>query len=324
VYRIMSKLLPKEFARANVLSSKLRCTWSMCPRLTFDAVQMCKCHRQDLHLHCGRFIHEVNAVLQKHHGKVVETLEITMDLVDCLLVHHLNNWVNFAASSGTKNLSLDLKPEEFYLKSQLNRYVFPFQLLDSGSISRLQHMKLSFVSLKPPSHHRGFPNLKKLHLQLVHGNKKDLGHVLSHCCSLEWLCIDRCFLNDELVVNGPLSHLVYLRIDCCRFTKVEFHAVNLTTFKYYGLPHRFIPIRLSHSLKIQSANIMFYETDFQVALISLLNGLPNVENLTLRWLELKKVKPPLEVLCFNLSEKFNSMTFYVLYFRRSSGCGTTH
>jgi hypothetical protein len=39
-----------------------------------------------------------------------------------------------------------------------------------------------------------------------------------------------------------------------------------------------------------------------------------------------KGKPPymtLEVLCFNLSENFSSMTFYVLYFR-SNGCGTTH
>ena len=59
---------PKEFARANVLSSKLRCTWSVCPRLTFDG-----CHY--LRHHTGRFIHEVNAVLQKHHGKVVETLK---------------------------------------------------------------------------------------------------------------------------------------------------------------------------------------------------------------------------------------------------------
>ena len=254
---------------------------------------------------------------------MVETLEVRMDLVDSLLVHHLNNWVSFAASSGTKNLTLDLKPAEFYCKPQLDRYVFPFQLLDSGSISRLQHMQLSFVSLKPPSHHRGFPNLKKLYLQLVHASKKDLGHVLSHCCNLEWLCIDRCNLNDELVVNGPLSHLLYLHIDCCEFTKVEFHARNLTTFEYYG---RFIPIGLSHSLKIQSANIMFYKADFQDALISLLNGLPNVENLTLRWLELTKVNPPymtLEVLCFNLFEKFSSMTFYVLYFR-SNGCRTTH
>ena len=94
------------------------------------------------------------------------------------------------------------------------------------------------------------------------------------------------------MVNGPLSHLLYLHIDCCEFTKVEFHARNLTTFEYYGR-FIFIPIRLSHSLKIQSANIMFYEAVFQDALISLLNGLPNVENLTFRiaWLELIKVNP---------------------------------
>ena len=133
-------------------------------QVSWDARGLCApgwldgCHY--LRHHTGRFIHEVNAVLQKHHGKVVETLEVRMDLVDSLLVHHLNNWVSFAASSGTKNLTLDLKPAEFYCKPQLDRYVFPFQLLDSGSISRLQHMQLSFVSVKPPSHHSGFPNLK--------------------------------------------------------------------------------------------------------------------------------------------------------------------
>jgi hypothetical protein len=38
---------------------------------------------------------------------------------------------------------------------------------------------------------------------------------------------------------------------------------------------------------------MFYEAVFQDALISLLNGLPNVENLTfcIAWLELIKVNP---------------------------------
>jgi hypothetical protein len=52
------------------------------PRLTFDGVQVCKCHRHDLGLHIGRFIDKVNAVVQKHHDKVVETLEVRMDLVD--------------------------------------------------------------------------------------------------------------------------------------------------------------------------------------------------------------------------------------------------
>jgi hypothetical protein len=128
--------------------------------------------------------------------------------------------------------------------------VFPFKLLNHGSISRLHHMQLSFVFLKLPSQFRGFPNLRKLYIQVVLASRKDLEHVLSHCCKLEWLRIDRCNLNDELTVNGPLPRLLYLYVEHCKLTRIKFHAVNLATFKYEG---GFIPIDLSHSSKLQNA-----------------------------------------------------------------------
>ncbi|XP_062196514.1 putative F-box/LRR-repeat protein At4g15060 [Phragmites australis] len=286
LYRIVSKLPPKEFSRTRVLSSQWRCMWSACPRLTFDGVAVCNGNMAGLHQRAGKFIHEVNAVLQKHHGKVVETLDVRIDLFDSLLVQHLNNWVAFAVSSRTKNLTLDLRPRWFYWVDN-DRYVFPFELLDSGSISRLQHMQLSFVSLKPPAQFRGFPNLRKLHIQLFNVSRKDLERMLSHCCNLEWLWIDRCDLNDELIVDGSLSHLLYLRVEHCKLTKIKFHAVNLATFEYQGDS---IPIDLSHSSKLQNAYIKLNDGAFQHALTSLLNWIPNVQNLTLNiwWLYLEK------------------------------------
>ncbi|CAL4911771.1 unnamed protein product [Urochloa decumbens] len=275
LYRIASKLPPKEFARTSILSSDW--TWSACPRLTFDAAAICKCPREDLHLHGNfqRYINEVNGVLQKHQdNKVVETLEVKVDFVDSrLLACHIDTWVQFAE---TKNLTLDLNPKRFFDYDDL--YVFPFQLLDQGSILRLQHMQLSFVSLKPPSQFKGFPNLRKLHLQTLHISRKDLENMLSRCSTLEWLCIDRCRLNDALMVDTPLSRLLYLRVDYCRLTKIKFNAVNLATFEYDG---EFIPIDLVQSFKLQSANIRFTMAIFQRALISLLNGLPSVQSLTL-------------------------------------------
>ncbi|TVU50836.1 hypothetical protein EJB05_02227 [Eragrostis curvula] len=280
LYTIVSKLPPKEFARSSILSSNWGSMWSACPRLTFDAVTMCKCDRDDLHKYTKKFINEVNAILQKHQDKVVETLEVRIDFVDSLLVSpHINSWVDFALSSRTKNLTLDLKPKCFWECN--DRYDFPFQLLDGvrGSMSHLCRMQLSFVSLNPPSNFRGFPNLRKLHLQIVCVNGKDLQHVLSCCCNLEWLCIDRCDLKDELIVDGLLTHLLYLRVEYCMFlTKIKFHAVNLATFEYNG---PFIPIDLTNSLKLQSANIELDIANFQHALASLLNGFPSVLNLTL-------------------------------------------
>ncbi|KAF8648587.1 hypothetical protein HU200_064631 [Digitaria exilis] len=166
------------------------------------------------------------------------------------------------------------------LQKHQNKVVEALQF-DPGSISRLQDMQLCFVSLSsPPPWFKGFPNLKRLHLQILQDNRKDLEHLLSLCRALEWLCIDRCNLeDDELTVDTPLSRLTYLRVERCRLTKIRFNAVNLATFEYDG---NFIPIDLVSSFKLKSANIEFDEAVFHHALVSLLNGLPNVQNLTLK------------------------------------------
>ncbi|KAF8772249.1 hypothetical protein HU200_005964 [Digitaria exilis] len=277
LYRIASKLPPKEFAKTSVLSTEwfTGCMRSACPRLTFDVVAMCKCEMKHLlYTHVWRFVREVDGVLRKHHGKVVETLQIRISLADRILAPHIDTWVGFAAISRTKNLTLDLKPPRGY-KQYDYLYAFPFHLFDQESISRLQHLQLSFVSLDLPSQFKGFPNLRMLHLQIVQVNRKGLEHVLSHCCTLEWLCIHRCRLDDDqLTLDSPLPRLLYLRVDFCS-TKIRFNAANLATFEYHG---GFIPIDLVRSFKLQSANIKLLHKDafFQRVLISLLNGLPRV------------------------------------------------
>ena len=136
------------------------------------------------------------------------------------------------------------------------------QRFDNASISRLEHMQLSYVSFKPPSHFKGFPNLRKLHIQLLHVSRKDLEHMLSHCSNLAWLHIDRCNLSVSLIVDSPLSNPLYLHIEQCELTGMKFNGVNLATFEYEG---RFIPIDLSASLKLHNVNIQFGVVVFQHA-----------------------------------------------------------
>jgi len=267
---ILSKLSLKELIRTSVLSSEWRYMWVNCPKLCFNGAQVSGRER------CmKKFIDNVNAVLQKCNGHVVEELKVKFGF-DSILVDHLNNWIRFAASSRTKVLAFDLEPIGSWLRD--DRYIFPLELLNKGSISCLQNIQLSFVYLKLPSQFVGFPNLRKLDLSMVHVTRKDLEDMLSSCRNIEWLRLDRCHLNDELQVDAPLSHLLHLNIVRCEFTKIAFDAVNLKTLVYQG---HFRPIVLNHSRELNIVSISFYEAVFQHALAALLDGLPSMKRLNL-------------------------------------------
>lgn len=245
-------------------------------------------------VHCGsdtsrtqqctrKFIDNVNTVLQQHKGQLVDTLEVKIEF-SSMLVNHLNNWVRFATTHYTKNLTFDLAMVEFGGRN--DHYIFPFELLDMEAISRLEHMQLSFVSLELPSQFNGWPNLKKLDLHLLHISRKDLQDMLSSSPSLEWLSLVRCHLNDELKFDRPFTRLIYLQVAHCQITKIQIHAVNLKTFIYRGLQ---LPLDLSHAKELETVNITFFGVTFEYALTVLPSVLPSVQNLHLHACLLLKV-----------------------------------
>ncbi|WVZ88139.1 hypothetical protein U9M48_034688 [Paspalum notatum var. saurae] len=264
--------------------------WQTCPALTFK-LRECGVDGGLRYKHVWRFIDEVDNVLQEHRGKVIETLQVKVNYVVRGVVrvrfpdYAINDLVHFAITSRTKILALDLKPPSgWWIYGSDDRYLFPFHLFDDDtSTPCLQNLQLSFASLNPPPppQYKGFPNLRKLHLQVSHVGSKDLQRVLSHCCNLEWLHLDRCDIHndDELAVAAPLPRLRYLRVSYCRkLTKIEFNAVNLVTFEYGG---DLMPIHLVHSMKLQGANIKCGNDVLQHMLVPLLKGIPSVQNLTL-------------------------------------------
>ncbi|KAL6642559.1 hypothetical protein ACP70R_020740 [Stipagrostis hirtigluma subsp. patula] len=270
---ILSKLTLKEVVRTCAVSSKWRYLWRVSPRLSFDGMTMCGKDISGKRQYIQKFVNNVYAVLLQYRGRVVEELAIIFDF-DTMLVGHLNNWVRFAVSSRTIFLSFDLAPKDFGGRN--DRYIFPFKLLDRESLSRLQGIQLSFVSVQPPTGFNGFPNLRKLDLNLVHVNGKDLKEMLSNCRKLAWLRIVRCHPYDELKVTSSLPCLVYLSVAHCEITSISFHAEKLATFEYKGTP---VPIDLSKSSELESADIHFYRDTLEHAIRALANVLINVKHL---------------------------------------------
>uniref|UniRef100_A0A0D9VUD9 SWIM-type domain-containing protein n=1 Tax=Leersia perrieri TaxID=77586 RepID=A0A0D9VUD9_9ORYZ len=214
-----------------------------------------------------KFIDNVNSVLRLYTGTMVEELEIQIEM-DNMLLGHLN-----MVSSLTKSLSLDLDLVPMFRLENCDLYMFPFELLDSESISPYTDQLRMFTASRPPSQFSGFPSLRKLDLHFIGTTTKDLQDMLSNCCNLEWLRIAKCPLDDELKVDRPLPHLLHLEILYCRITKTNFYAMKLSTFVYKGL---WLPIDLSHSSELKTP-----------AIGALLNVFPNVQNMTLNFFGLE-------------------------------------
>ncbi|CAL5046535.1 unnamed protein product [Urochloa decumbens] len=244
---VFSKLQFNEMVRTSVLSSKWRHMWTVSSKLSLDCMTICGrrryfCNKQKF---TQKFIDGVNTVLRQLCGK---------------------------------NLALDLAPAQFI--GFKDRYSFPIELFDSASLSRIQHIQLSCISLKPCSPFRGFPNLKKLDLHLFDVCGMDLDEMLSGCANLEWLSLIRCCVDDDVLkVKQPLPHLLYLRVAHCRITKVELRADNLKTFVYHG---RQLPIYLGQVNQLETAELRIYCSTLEYVLTVLPDVLLGVQNITLR------------------------------------------
>ncbi|TVU12221.1 hypothetical protein EJB05_45854 [Eragrostis curvula] len=275
--RVFAKLPINEVVRTSVLSSKWNQMWTTSSKLSLNCTTICKQPRYfcDKQKYTQEFIDGVNTVLRLLQGKVVEDLKVKFEF-DNMLVDPLNDWISFAVSSHTKNLALDLVPAEF--RGYKDRYVFPFELFNSASRSRIRHIQLSCVSFKPHSQFMGFPNLKKLDLHLFDTERKGLDEMLSGCSNLEWLSLIRCRMKDELKVKKELPRLLYLCIAHCSITKVDLCAENLRTFVFHGMQ---LSIELGQIKQLETADLHLYGTTLEYVFTVLPNVFRSVQNLTL-------------------------------------------
>ncbi|XBI08685.1 hypothetical protein VPH35_136381 [Triticum aestivum] len=219
------------------------------------------------------FIASANAVLKQCGATAVEEFQIKFPF-DNLLVDHLNNWVKFAVLSRAKNLAIELEPED--LRCCKHRHVFPFELFDKQSMSRLEAIRLSFVSLKAQPNFSGFPNLKALDISSVDVSSNDLQLVLSSCSNLERLSIVMCHPHDDIRVSLPRLQHLHVAHSC--INKIHFISKNLRTFVYDGF---MVPLDLSESLQLGHVEMNFPSLTLEHAITELPRAMPHAQNLNL-------------------------------------------
>ncbi|XP_024314012.1 uncharacterized protein LOC112270558 [Brachypodium distachyon] len=207
------------------------------------------------------------------------TVKYPFDIIkypsDSMLVGHLDNWVRFAVSARTRSLAIDLEPEG--LKCCECRYSFPLELFDEQSLSRLEAIRLSVVSLRaPPPGSGGFPNIKSLDLRFVDLSSDDLQLVLSGCFRLERLSIVSCHMHDGELRVPPAPCLRYLLVANSSVNKIQLIAGNLTTFVYDG------PMVPLEALELRHAELDFSSLlTLEDAITELPKAIPHAQNLHL-------------------------------------------
>ncbi|KAF7024681.1 hypothetical protein CFC21_036991 [Triticum aestivum] len=279
LHRILSQLTMKEAMRMSILSKKWRRLWKCYPKLVFTRAMMCRSNAttgpaKPLRT---RFIRGVNSIQRQLKSSNLNKFVVKFALRK-RHTPHIDRWVNFCASSMAKHVVLDLCPGPKGSTDTDDKYSFPLHLLGASGGSCVKSLSLGFVYLALPPDHRGFANLKKLSLEIVHVTG-DLGRLLPKCAVLEWLSLTRCRL-DELSIGEELSRLRCLQVKYCMLQKLHVRAPNLAMFVFAG---RVIPILLGESVKISEATVDLVTSSdcFNYVFTDLVDALSHVPSLSI-------------------------------------------
>ncbi|XP_077233517.1 putative F-box/LRR-repeat protein At5g54820 [Tasmannia lanceolata] len=243
---ILSAMPVREAVRARILSSRWRYLRpSLDPNLSLDVYTMhgFSYYDEDEYLwypnepakreerRC-RFVGSVNQFLQLYSVQKIKTFGINFYLNN-KYSNHLDQWINFAITSGTEELYLDLTYNGYHGH---NLYTFPFGFLGSSKESSLKNLELVACKFRY-NDFEGFSSLKSLNLTYVKVGDNDIVNLLSKCPYLERLCIECCKHFVDLKIAGPSLQLKYLKLDLdfpYMPKKIEIRAQNLHTFEYSG------------------------------------------------------------------------------------------
>ncbi|CAM0909301.1 unnamed protein product [Alopecurus aequalis] len=279
---ILSRLTMKEAVRMSILSRKWSRLWKCYPKLIFTRATM-----RGSNATAGparppvrtRFIRGINSIQRQLRSSNLNKFVVKFALRKRHMPH-IDRWISFCATSRAKHVVLDLSPGPKGSTNTDDMYSFPLHLLSGSGGSCVKSLSLGFVYLILPPDHRGFANLKKLSLQMVHVTG-DIRCLLPNCAVLEWLSLFRCTL-DELSIGQELTRLRYLQVKFCTpLKKLDVWAPNLATFVFAG---RMIPILLGEPVKISEATVELVacrKDNFGYVFTDLVDPLSHVRSLSI-------------------------------------------
>ncbi|GAU26963.1 hypothetical protein TSUD_06350 [Trifolium subterraneum] len=188
---ILSYLPIKEAVRTSVLSNKWRKKWYTLPNLVFDEHCISHVASEDPLVIETKFVKIVDHVLLVHSGainmfKFSDNENLVSDSAD------IDRWILHLTGRSINELVLEVNTEE--------RYKIPWCLFSCQS---LQHLKLDWCGLKPPTTFEGFKNLKSIDLHYVMVAQDVFENLISGCPQLEKLKLSEVAGLYQINIHAP-------------------------------------------------------------------------------------------------------------------------
>ena len=216
---ILSFLKLKEAARTSVLSRRYwGHLWKFASSsLDFDDSSLQYLRKKSFFktlpgIDRDRYVSWVNYVLRLHQAHTIDGFKVCFPLDEEYNKLDIDNWILFSLRKNVKRLSLDFNP--IFQKVYRGYYTLPTKIPHGYSLDSLTNLCLSYVEV----------------------TGKVLNYILSNCPCIEALHVESSASLVNLKPSRPLLKLKHLEILRCVFLKeIEISAVNLVSFKYFGL-----------------------------------------------------------------------------------------
>ncbi|KAJ1701056.1 hypothetical protein LUZ63_000835 [Rhynchospora breviuscula] len=268
---ILVRLSVKEAVRTCCLSSNWRLAWSSIPELVYDKnfISKLDASADESNIESTKkMVKFVDKFLSLHDGSIRKF--VIADVKPCS--ESLNGWMALLFRKRVEKFKIT------YYHFDFSRWKVPPTF---WNLLCLRELVLENCIIEMPGSFEGFKHLRSLHLRFIEISGVDLTKLIATCLLLENLVLVGYMHGLDVKVDAPMLKQLYL-------TCMDFHHVCLRT-----------PLLVKAVLRVEPN--LWRQSD----LIDLLNCLPNLEMLDLRWQSIR-------YLAYTRGLEYFSINFYHL------------